>query len=337
MRISRFVLLAAAMFAGIGSVVDAWADDFYKGKTLTIVVGYSPGGGFDVNARLLAHYLGRHIPGNPNVIVSNMPGAASLTGVLYLDATAPKDGTVIDVFDFGQIAGSRMGLSPIKVDFRKYNWVGSISQDITACYVWHTLGIKTLADAKAHGALHFGLTAFGGSKDVNEKILLNIFGVDIQKVVGYPGSAEEQLGIQRGELDGTCGTWSSVPADWIAKQEIVSLDRSGPLVPPGMPESVPYVVDIAPTPRDRAIIRLLVASGQLGRPFIASSSVPADRMKMLRDAFDATMQDTDFQADAAKQQVPLSPTNAADASKTVNEIYATPDDIVAAARKIAGE
>ena len=140
-----------------------------------------------------------------------MPGAASLTGVLYLDATAPKDGTAIDIFNFGLIGGSRMGLSAVKIDFRKFNWIGSISQDITACYVWHTLGIKTLADAKAHGTLHFGLSSFGASNDINEKILMNIFGVHIQQVPGYSGSAEELLAIERGELDGTCGTWSSVP------------------------------------------------------------------------------------------------------------------------------
>ena len=175
------------------------------------------------------------------------------------------------------------------------------------------------------------------SNDVNQKILKNIFGVDIQQVSGYAGSAEEKLAIERGEIDGDCGAWSSMPADWIAKQEIVSLDRSAPIVPPDMPAGVPYVVDIAPTPRDREIIRLLVASGDVGRPFIASSAVPADRMKILRDAFDATMQDPDFQADAAKQRLPFSPKNAEEALKTVDEIYATPDDIVAAARKIAGE
>lgn len=337
MKISRFAMIAMATIAGIASVANAQAQDFYKGKTLTIIVGYSPGGGFDANARLLAKYMGRHIPGNPEVVVSNLPGAASLTGVLYLDNNAPKDGTVIDTFNFGQIGDLKMGVSPLKIDFRKYNWVGSISQDITVCYVWHALGIKTLADAKAHGTLHFGLTSVGTSNDVNQKILKNIFGVDVQQVPGYPGSAEEHLAIERGELDGDCGAWSSTPVDWIAKQEVVALDRSAPIVPPDLPASVPYEVDIAPTPRDREIIRLLVASGDVGRPFIASSSVPADRMKILRDAFDATMQDADFQADAAKQRLPVSPKNADEALKTVEEIYATPDDIVAAARKIAGE
>ena len=158
--------------------------------------------------------------------------------------------------------------------------------------------------------LHFGLTSVGSSSDVNQKILKNIFGVDIQQVPGYPGSAEKRLAIERGELDGDCGAWSSTPEDWIAKKEIVTLDRSAPIVPPDMPASVPYVVDIAPTPRDRAIIRFLVASGDVGRPFIASSAVPADRMKILRAAFDATMKDPDFLADAAKQRLPVSPKNA---------------------------
>ena len=337
MKMSRLAVVAMAIIAAIASVADAQAQDFYKGKTLTIIVGYSPGGGFDANARLLAHYLGRHIPGNPDVVVTNLPGAASLTSVLYLDTTAPKDGTVIDTFNFGQIGDSKMGRSPLKIDFRKYNWIGSVSQDITTCYVWHTLGIKTLADARAHGTLHFGLTSVGTSNDVNQKILKNIFGVDIQQVPGYPGSAEERLAIERGEIDGDCGAWSSTPTDWIAKQEIVALERSAPIVPPDMSPNVPYSVDLAPTPRDREIIRLLVASGDVGRPFIASSSVPADRMKILRDAFDATMQDPDFLADAAKQRLPVSPKNADEAMKTVTEIYATPDDIVAAARKIADQ
>jgi tripartite-type tricarboxylate transporter receptor subunit TctC len=335
MKISRYVLAAAAVFSL--SSVAAQAQDFYKGKTITITVGYSPGGGFDANARLLAHYLGRHIPGNPEVVVSNMPGAGSLTAVLNLDGNAPKDGTVIDIFNFGAIGDSRMGVLPLKVDFRKYSWIGSISQDITACFVWHTLGIKTIADAKAHGVLHFGLTSVGTSNDVNQKILKNIFGVNIQQIPGYPGSADEKVAIERGELDGDCGAWSSTPADWIAKKEIDTLIRSAPVVPADMPPDVPYSVDIAPTPHDAQIIRLLVSSGSVGRPFIASKEVPADRLKILRDGFDATVKDPDFLADAAKQRLPVAPKNAAAALKTVEDIYATPDDIVAAARKIAGD
>lgn len=336
MRISRFALAAAAALVGAAAASCAQARDFYKGKTLTILVGYSAGGGFDTNARLLGHYIGRHIPGHPSVVVSNMPGAASLTAVRYLEDNAAKDGTVIDTFNFGEIGNSRMGTSPVKIDFRKFNWIGSISQSVSACYFWHTLGIKTLAQAKAHKLLHFGLTSVGTSADVNEKILMHIFGVHIQQVPGYPGSAEKRLAIERGELDGDCGAWSSVPADWVANKKIVPIIRSAPILPPDMPASVPYSVDIAPSARDRQILRFLLVSAELGRPFIASSAVPADRIKILRNAFDATMKDPDFRADAAKERLPVSPNNGAEALKIVNEIYATPNAIVAAARKIVG-
>ncbi len=331
---ARAVAAVLAMFA---TFAGAQAQDFYKGKTITITVGFSPGGGFDVNARLLARYLGRHIPGAPDVVVANMPGAGSLTSVLNLDGNAPKDGTAIDTFNFGAIGDSRMGITPLKIDFRKFNWIGSISQDITACYLWHTLGIKTLADAKAHGTLHFGLTGVGTSNDVNQKILKNIFGLDIRQVTGYPGSAEEKIAIERGEIEGDCGAWSSVPPDWIANHDIDAIIRSAPIRPADMPSDVPYSVDIAPTPRDAQIIRLLVSSGQVGRPFIASTAVPADRIKILREGFDATVKDPDFLADAAKQRLPVAPKNGDEALKTVDDIYATPDDLVADARKVAGE
>jgi tripartite-type tricarboxylate transporter receptor subunit TctC len=335
MNALRLILVALVTLTCFASAAEA--EDFFKGRTLTIFVGSSAGGGFDAYARLLARYMGRHIPGNPVVIVSNMPGASSLASVAYLDANAPKDGTAVDSFDPGNISASRMGVSFAKVDFRHYNWIGSISQGTTGCFIWHGTGIKTLADAKAHGLLHFALDAAGSPNDVNQKILRRIFGVDIQTVSGYSGAAAQILAIARGEVDGFCGAWTSVPPDWIKKREIIPLVRSGPFTPDNMPPGVPYVVDIAPTPRDAQIIRLLVSSGDVARPYIASAAVPADRMKILRDGFDATVRDPEFLAAADKEGLPVSPANAAAAAKIVNDIYVTPDDVVAAARKIAGD
>jgi tripartite-type tricarboxylate transporter receptor subunit TctC len=331
------VLGATLAVAAAATTAPAGAQDFYKGKTLTIVVGFTPGGGFDLNARLLARHMGRHIPGNPDVIVQNMPGAASLKSVLYLDTTAPRDGTVIGTFNFGQIGDSRMMPEKVKVDFRKFSWIGSISQDITICYTWHDLGIKTLAALQRHGTVHMGLTGAGTSSDVNQKILKDIFGVQVQQVAGYPGSAEERLAIERHELDGDCGAWSSIPQEWIEGAKINPIVRSAPLEPPDLPANVPYAADIAPSARDRDVIRLLTASGQLGRPFIASSGVPSDRIALLRAAFDETMKDPELMADAGKLRMPVSPKSGMQAARIVQDIYATPDDIVQAARKIAGE
>jgi tripartite-type tricarboxylate transporter receptor subunit TctC len=328
-------ILALAAFAGLAA--PAAAQDFYKGKTLTLVVGFTAGGGFDLNARLLARHLGRHIPGNPDVVVQNMPGAATLKSVQYLDTTAPRDGTVVTTFNFGEIGVSRMMPERVKVDFRKFSWIGSISQNLEVCYTWHALGTRTLAELQKHAPIHMGLTGAGTSSDINQRILKDIFKVPLQQVAGYPGSAEERLAIERLELDGDCGDWSSLPEEWVAGHKIDPITRSAPIVPDDLSPTVPYTVDIAPSERDRDIIRLLTASGQLGRPFIASTSVPAERIEILRAAFDRTVADPDFIADARQLRLPVSPKSAKEALRTVGTIYAAPDDIVQAARKIAGE
>jgi tripartite-type tricarboxylate transporter receptor subunit TctC len=330
--VRAFLVLGVVLTGG-----PAAAQDFYRGKTLTILVGFTPGGGFDVNARLLARHMGRHIPGNPSIVVQNMPGAAGLNSVQYIDTAAPKDGTVIDIFNFGNIGDSKLMPEKVKVDFRKFNWVGSISQDLTVCYVWHAFGPKTLAELKARDTVHMGLTAVGSSSDLNQRILKNIFDVRISHIAGYPGSAEERMAIERGELDGNCGAWSSIPAEWIETRKIVPIVRSAPVVPADLSAEVPYSADIASSERDRQIIRLLVASGQIGRPFIASSAVPAERMRILRDAFNATMKDPQFIAEAEKLRLPVSPKTGEEALKIIDNIYGTPDDIVQAARKVAGE
>jgi tripartite-type tricarboxylate transporter receptor subunit TctC len=338
MKIFRTAIgaLGIAVCAGV-TVAPAAAQDFYRGKTLTILVGFSPGGGFDLNARVLARHIGRHIPGNPSVIVQNMAGAGSLTAVHYLDQTAAKDGTVIDIFNFGNIGESRLNPDRIKIDFRKFNWIGSISQDLTVCYVWHAVGVKTLAELQKVSRVHMGLTGMGSSSDINQRILKNVFKVPVQQVAGYPGSAEQRIAIERGELDGDCGAWSSIPLEWIEGHKIVPVIRSGPLFAPDMPRDVPYSVDIAPSERDRQVLRLLLASAQVGRPFIASQAVPAERARILRDAFNATMKDPQFLAELEKLRLPISPKTGEEALKIVEDIYATPDDIVQAAKKISGE
>ncbi len=326
-------MLAAAL-GMIAAIAPAVAQDFYRGRTLTILVGFSPGGGFDINARVLARHIGKHIPGNPTVVVQNMPGAGSLTAVHYLDLTAPKDGTVLDIFNFGNLGESRINPEKIKIDFRKYNWIGSISQDLTVCYVWHTFGVKTLADLKAKPKVHMGLTGAGTSSDTNQRILKSIFGIQVQQIAGYPGSAEQRIAIERGELDGDCGAWSSIPVEWVENRKVVPVIRSAPIVAADMPPGVPYSVEIAPSERDRQVLRVLLASAQVGRPFIASQAVPAERVRILRDAFNATVKDPEFIAEAKKLRLPVSPKTGEEALKIVEEIYATPDDIVAAARKV---
>jgi tripartite-type tricarboxylate transporter receptor subunit TctC len=328
---------AAALWATVFLPGAASAQDFYKGKTLTIVVGFTPGGGFDANARLLSRTLGGHIPGHPEVVVQNMPGAGSLTSVNYLDTTAPRDGTVVTIFNFGLIGDSRIRPDRVKSDFRNFNWIGSIGEDPAVCYVSKSLGIHTLAELKAHGKFHMGLTSVGSSNDTDQRILKNILGIEIQQVAGYPGSAEKRLAIERGEIDGDCGAWSEIPPDWISSGKIVPIANLASYRPDGMAEDVPFAVDLATNVHDKSVIRLLTASAELGRPFVASHAVPADRIEILRNAFAATMKDKAFLDDAAKLKLPVSPKVGEEATKIVENIYATPDDIVQAARKVMEE
>lgn len=337
-RVLSSCVLASALWLSASFAQQAKAQDFYKGKTLNIVVGNSPGGGFDANGRLLSRHIARFIPGKPDVIVTNMPGASSQTAVQYLDTTAPKDGTAITIFNFGLIGESLLIPSRVKLDFRKYNWIGSIGMDIAVCYMWHAKGAKTLADVqKIPGGLVMGLTSVGTSNDVNQRIMSKIFGVKLKQVSGYPGSAELRLATERGELDGDCGAWGAMPVEWLQGNKVYPFLRTAPILPPDLPKEVPYAVDIAPTKMDADVIRFLIASVEVGRPFVASLSVPPERIRILRDAFNAAVKDPLFIADAEKLRLPVMPRSGEEALKVVESIYATSPEVIEAARKLAAD
>jgi tripartite-type tricarboxylate transporter receptor subunit TctC len=333
-RPAAFAAALVAGFAAVAFITSARADDFYKGKTVNIVVGFTPGGGFDANARLLSRHIGKHIPGAPTVIVQNMPGAASLTSVQYVNTVAPKDGTVMVTYNFGLIGNSRMEPDRVKADFTKFNWIGSISVDLSICFVWHTIPGKAIDDIKKHGPLTFGLTSVGTSNDVNTRIVKNIFGMNIKQVSGYPGSAEQKLAIERGELDGGCGNWSSTPPDWIAGKKFTPFIKSSNSTPPDLDPSVPWAAAIAPNDHARTLIKFILGSGEVGRPYMVSLGVPAERVAILRAAFDASVKDPAFVAEARKLRLPVSPKTGAEALKVVEELYAVPPDVVAEARKV---
>ena len=328
-------LATASIIAASGTA--AQTQDFYRGKTITIVVGVTPGGGFDANARLLSRHWGNHIPGKPEVVVSNMPGAASMVAVNYLEASAAKDGTVVGTFNPGQITASRLQPEKVKADFRNFNWVGSIAEEPEFCFMPKRMGITTFEQVKARGKLVLGLTSFGTANDISQRIMKSVLGVDLKQISGYPGSTEVKLAMERGEIDATCGAWSELPPDWEARGEIAPYLNFGSFRPSNMPKSVPFALDYAKTDRDRQIITVLMGTRIIGRPFIMSKSVPAERMAILRKAFDETMKDPIFVADATKLNIPVAPKNAAESLAIVESVYAVPDEVAQAARKIMEE
>lgn len=318
-----------------GMVVPAAAQpagDFYKGKTISIVVGFSPGGGYDTYARLLSRHIGPNIPGQPNVIVQNMPGAGSLTAVRYLDATAPKDGTVITAFNPGIITDSLVDAEKTKFNFTQVAWVGSITRDFRVCYAWHATGIKTWEDAMNRKEFVLGGVAIGTGSYINGQILKNVFDMRLRHVLGYPGSAEQRLAIERGELDGDCGSWSSVPEDWVQNKRVIPFVRFSPVSTPDIPENVPFVGDLAKTQEQRDLLDLLITAGELGRPYIMSKQVPQDRLNTLRQAFDATVSGKPFLLEAANQRLPVNPATGVEAEKVIARIYAFPPELVEKAK-----
>ncbi len=317
-------LIVAAFAAGSAAAQD---EDFYKGRTVTIVVGYSPGGGYDQYARTFARYFGRHLPGNPTLLVQNMPGAASLTAVRYLDATAPKDGTVITMFDPGLITESFAAPETFKIKFSDYQWIGSMLRDIRICYAWAATGVRNWDDLMARKEFLIGATAKGANAYVNGAILRKIFHAPVRQIPGYPGSNEQRLAVERGELEGACASWSSIPQDWIAGHKINPLVRFSPQRPADMPENVPYVADLATTKEQKDLLAVLSASGELGRPLIVAQAVPPPHAQLLRAAFEATLHDEAFLADAERQSLPIDLVTGAEAEKIVNAIYAASPDL----------
>jgi tripartite-type tricarboxylate transporter receptor subunit TctC len=310
---------------------------FYRGKTVRIVVGFSSGGGYDVYARVLARHLGRHIPGNPTVVVQNMPGAASLKSVQYLTTGAPADGTLITTFNPGLITQSLTVPDKIGLNFLDYAWIGNVSEDFRVCYTWDGTGIRTWQDLLARPKLNFGNTGVGTSAYIDNRILSELFGVKVNMVKGYPGSADKRIAIERGELDGDCGSWTSMPEEWLRDSKITIHIRFSRTLVPGMPASAAAARDLLTDPKKQQIFGLLTASAVVGRPYIAPKGVPADRLAALRAAFDAAMTDAEFLADSEKQRLLVTPMTGAQVETFIQELYRTPADIVAAAKEISGD
>lgn len=321
---------AVSLLAAPAALAQA-APDFYAGKTLNIVVGFTPGGGYDQYGRLLARYIGAHIPGAPSVVVQNAPGAGSLTAVRRLDANLPKDGTAIVTFNPSLITESLTSADRVNVNFSEFGWIGSITRDFRVCYMWHATGVKDWAGVAERKEVIFGATSKGTGSYVNGAILRNVFGIKLRHVIGFPGSAEQRLAIERGELDGDCGSWSSIAEDWVRDKKINTFVSFSAVKTPDMPQDVPFIGDFAKTDEQKAILSILSAAGELGRPYLVSKDVPADRLQILRAAFNATMQDKAFLADADKQKMPVYPIGGAEAGEIVKRIYSFPPALIKAA------
>ncbi|MFQ5766230.1 MAG: Bug family tripartite tricarboxylate transporter substrate binding protein, partial [Rhodospirillales bacterium] len=311
--------------------------DFYKGKTITIYIGYSPGGGYDTYARTVGRHIGRHIPGNPGTVAKNRPGAGSLKLANELYNTLPRDGTAIATIGRGIPMEPLFGTKAAKFDPSKFNWLGSANNEVSVCVAWHKSPIKTLNDFLTKEMI-VGGTGPGADTDTFPKVLNNVIGTKLKLVTGYPGGNNINLAIERGEVQGRCGwSWSSVKstrAQWLRDKKINVLLQMSTAKHPEMPD-VPFVMDLAKTEKDRKVLKLVFARQAWGRPFVAPPGVPADRVKALQAAFMATMKDPKFLADAKKQKLEIAPISGGEIGRLMVALYGSPKDIVQAAKEAA--
>jgi len=326
--------IAFSLAALLASFAGGSADATPRFDTINIVVGFSPGGGTDAYARLLARFLPRHLEGEPKVLVQNMPGSGSLKAVQSLAAGAPKRSAVIVAFNYGLITDSQLNPDRARVRLSDYNWIGSLAPVPAICYAWRATGVASWTDLKARTQFTVGAPAVGSSNHINAMMLKNVLRAQVRAVTGYPGSADERLAVERGELDGGCGAWSSVPPEWIAQNKIAPLVSFASSAVDGVPEGVPFAVDLADTPQRKAIIRMLIGPSEVGRPFIMARDAPAEDVAALRRAFETVANDREFLAEAKRIGLPISVIPGIRAEELIARIYATPADVIAAAKGI---
>ena len=326
-------ILAAALSLAASA---ASAADFYQGKQVTIVVGFSAAGTYDATARLFARHLGKHLAGKPTVIVRNMPGAGSLVATNSLYSSLPKDGTTLGVVGGGIVLEPLLNNPQATYDARRFNWIGGRTPDNFLCLVWHTVPVSTLQDVTRRETV-VGATGPGSRTLTYPKALNELIGTKFKIVSGYPGGNEITLALERGEVEGYCG-WAlgsikTRAPDWIRDGKIRPLAQFT-LAKTGVLPNVPLATDLASTENGRRAIEFFAADSVLAWPLVAPPDVPAERVAELRAAFNAMMQDPQLLAEAATQGLDIDPVSGAEIAALVDRLYATPADVLDLVRKI---
>jgi tripartite-type tricarboxylate transporter receptor subunit TctC len=308
--------------------------DFYKSKTMTLVVSSGAGGGYDTYSRTLARHMPRHIPGEPRMVVQNMPGAGSLTAVNYVYNVAAKDGTVIGDSDSTMPFYTLFEGQNTKFDPYKLNWLGSIANQISVCFAWHTSAFKTLDDAMQRPMRMSG-TGAQSWRVTLPRIYNDVAGTKFDSIPGY-SSSEVFLAVERGEVEGTCPTYDTLLAtkyEWLQQKKINILAQFGLAPAPGI-EDVPLALDRVKDEADKAALKLILSQQLTGRPYMAPPGVPDDRLAALRAAFEATMTDPQFRAEAEKIHLWIAPLPWGEMHTLLDSAYGSPPEVIARAKAL---
>jgi tripartite-type tricarboxylate transporter receptor subunit TctC len=327
------IALASALLIQPVARADPIAD-FYKGRTISWILSAGPGGGYSSYALAFAPYFSAHIPGNPNIVVQNMPGGGGIRAMLYLNDVAPKDGTTLGLVHSSVPFAPLYGISAAKFDARKMNWIGSIDASTGICVAWHTSGIATWQDMLTKPFVVGGSGA-GSQMETMPEMLNKLFGTKIRVVSGYKGGNDIYLAMERGEVQGRCGglisSIRSTRPDWFPQKKVnvpiqIATARN-PLFP-----DVPTVMELAKDDRTRKILQLVLAPLDMDRPILAPPGTPPERVTALREAFHDTMNDPAFIAEAKKDHLEIQEISGLHVAQVLDDAYAMPPEITTAAR-----
>jgi tripartite-type tricarboxylate transporter receptor subunit TctC len=338
MLIARFGLAAALVLFAVSNVPAA-SDEFYRGKVIRIIVGFSAGGGFDTYARSLSRYMGKYIPGNPTIIVENMPGAGSLIAANHIFHAAKPDGLTIGAFNGNQILAQLIGGQGINFDARKMEWMGAPGYNHDLCVLNQKTGIANAEQWLASKTpIKLGGSAPGSTTDDGPKVLKEAIGLPMRLVSGYKGTAEIRVAVESGEVDGLCGfSWVSVRTTWrkaIESGQVMIMLQSAPKAHSELP-SVPLSISFAKTAEARQLIEAGIHQpSQVTYGYSLPPGTPKDRLQILRRAFLQTLKDQEFLADAAKANLEIVPASGEEIAQLIEQMFKAPPAVIAKLKEV---
>ncbi|HEY7299066.1 MAG TPA: tripartite tricarboxylate transporter substrate-binding protein [Xanthobacteraceae bacterium] len=324
---AAFVIVLALASVGLSA-----QEPFYKGKTISLIVGSSPAGGYDTYGRLLARHLGKHLPGQPTFVVQNMPGAGGLRAANQLYNLAAKDGTVIGIFDQAVFLDQLLGAGTLRGDVKRFNWIGRLFGNSAVLFAWHTAAVKKIEDAFTHELI---VAASGSSSRLNWTALNALTGTKFKILTGYESPQAAKIAMERGEVEALSLPWPVLRTenpDWLREKKINLLLQTGIEKNRGLPD-LPRMIDLAKTDEDRQVLAIFASSSVIGRSFVAPPGVPKERVEELRAAFTAMLSDPEFLADIRRMNFDLEPMPGAELQTFLAKDY--PPAALERAREIA--
>jgi tripartite-type tricarboxylate transporter receptor subunit TctC len=335
--INRRILSGAVALAAFlpAAAMAQSAEQFYKGKNVKLYIGFSAGGSYDYYGRLLSRHIGKHLPGLPTVVAQSLPGAGSFKAANYLYNVAPKDGTAMGIVSQTMALEEALKTPGIKYKSADFNWIGRVTNIVETTLTWETAKAKTIQDATKYET---PVASTGpGSPSMGYPLLLNaLAGTKFKVITGYTGSTAGMLAMERGEVDGALTSYNTLKVtkqDWLKNKKInllvqYTLDRS-----PDLP-NVPSVVEVGKTPEAKQMLGFYASGGEIGRSFLATPGIPADRVKVMRAAFDATMKDPAFKAEIDKSKAEFNPLSGEKLQKLIADVAKAPPAMIARMQEV---